>query len=190
MNDEKFREFDFDNPSKLQVAIENLVFGLFGRLAYRPILDFIEIKGDEKILDFGCGGGFLTKRLYGELDEKGRIIGLDSSNYYIDKAKNRSEGYSNIEFVSGKIEDLEDGYFDIIIINFVIHDIRPSRREEVFSGLSGKIGLGKKLYINEPTKPNHGIGVKQLRRYLGSSGFKEERFILNKSRYTGCWQKI
>ncbi len=50
------------------------------------ILERLELKGDETVLDAGCGTGRLTKRL-AERVPRGRVIGVDASAAMIKKAR-------------------------------------------------------------------------------------------------------
>jgi ubiquinone/menaquinone biosynthesis C-methylase UbiE len=45
----------------------------------RPTLDLLQAKEGERILDFGCGSGELTRGLQDALGPNGLVIGLDSS---------------------------------------------------------------------------------------------------------------
>lgn len=44
-----------------------------------PILDLLNAQSGEKILDFGCGTGELTKSLTNIVGESGTVLGLDAS---------------------------------------------------------------------------------------------------------------
>ncbi|MDQ3758392.1 MAG: methyltransferase domain-containing protein [Actinomycetota bacterium] len=50
------------------------------------ILSRLELKGDETVLDAGCGTGRLTKRLVERVPD-GRVIGVDASSAMLEKAR-------------------------------------------------------------------------------------------------------
>lgn len=52
----------------------------------------------ERILDIGCGPGFLCRELLEEVGPNGSIVGVDSSAAMLNLARCRCEGHSNIEF--------------------------------------------------------------------------------------------
>src|SRR6185295_9616984 len=50
------------------------------------VLDRLELRGDETVLDAGCGTGRVTAELLKKLPD-GRVIGLDGSEQMIEKAR-------------------------------------------------------------------------------------------------------
>lgn len=83
-----------------------------------PLIDILDSKKDEIVLDLGCGDGTLAK----EIEEKGsKVIGIDLSENMILKAKeNRIEAY-----VMSAIDlKFENNYFDKVFSNAVLHWIK------------------------------------------------------------------
>jgi len=193
LDDYNFQEYDFENPPRIQAIAEALVCGIAGGYLYNRLIKALDLKGDEKILDFGCGGGFLAKRLMKSLNEKGRLTCLDSSSFYIKKAKKRLSRYDErIEFIAKDIREAEisDGSFDIIVINYVLHDIKPGKRSGLIKILARKLQYGKKLCIHEPTKPDHGISLEELNSLFSNAGLVQKDFDVFRSQYIGCWEKV
>src|SRR3954452_22483967 len=54
----------------------------------REVMERLELRGDETILDAGCGSGRLTQLLIERVPE-GRVIGVDASASMIDAARER-----------------------------------------------------------------------------------------------------
>lgn len=110
-----------------------------GKLKERDrILDGIPWRGDEAVLDAGCGRGLFligaAKRL-----TMGRAVGVDlwqrrdqSGNAAGATLENaRAEGVEErVEILEGDLRDLsfEDGSFDVVLSSLVLHDIHD--REE------------------------------------------------------------
>lgn len=83
------------------------------------IISELYLKGNERILDLGCGDGILTKRL-SELVPKGYVVGIDSSQGMIDTAKELKS--SNLSFRLLNINDIDFiEEFDIIFSNATLH---------------------------------------------------------------------
>lgn len=188
MDDSGYREYDFNGPPKIQSIAEGLICGLAGRFIYRPILEFLELRGDESILDFGCGGGFLIKRISNLFGSDLRITGVDTSRFYIDTARKRLKDKKNVRLFCGKLDRVlsEKESFDIITINYVLHDIKPDKRNNVLGSL---VKYGKRILIHEPLRPYHGIKLEELKSLLLSNGIKEKKSKKNRSRYIGMWEK-
>ena len=83
------------------------------------------LKKGETVLDLGSGAGidaFLASKMVGP---SGRVIGIDMTKEMIVRAKAiaSEQGYTNVEFRLGEIENIpvEDGTVDVIISNCVIN---------------------------------------------------------------------
>ena len=192
MDDYRFTQYDFERPPRIQLIAEELIFGLLGNLLwYGPLVRFIDLKGTEKMLDFGCGSGFLMKCLARSLLKDGKVTGIDSSKFYIQRAKKKLDGFNNIELIEGDINhiDVPDYSFDVITINYVIHDIAPGKRTAVIMKLAEKLNNTGRIYISEPTKKSHGIAASELRKLFCKSGLREADFKENRKRYIGCWER-
>jgi len=57
-----------------------------------PILTLLDPKPGDKIIDFGCGSGEVTLKLSEIVADVGVVVGVDSSQSMIDKAKEKWAG--------------------------------------------------------------------------------------------------
>ncbi|TDL23206.1 S-adenosyl-L-methionine-dependent methyltransferase [Rickenella mellea] len=58
-----------------------------------PVLELLDIKPGENIIDFGCGSGELTIKLSGAVGDAGLVVGVDASEDMISKAQ--KNGFKN-----------------------------------------------------------------------------------------------
>ena len=191
MSDYDFKEYDFEHPSILFV-LEDILKGLIGGpLLYNPYFKTFGLKGNERVLDFGCGGGAGSRRLANLLSEDGHLTCVDVSSHWIAKARKRLDKYSNVECKSGDIRELDisDSSFDVISAIHVIHDVAPQERQDIVNALSRKLKEGGLLFIREPTKKSHGMPVEEIRALLSDAGLKEIKHKETKSEYMGKYQK-
>jgi len=187
----KFEERDFEHPSALFV-IEDMLKGLIGGpLLYYPYFKTFGLKGDEKVLDFGCGGGAGLRCLLKFLNQNGRLTCVDTSNFWVDKARKRLSGYSNVECLAGDIRELDipDSTFDVISVIHVIHDIPPVERRDTVKALSRKLKAGGAIFVREPTKKSHGMPVEEILALFSEARLQETERKETKSEYTGRFQK-
>lgn len=92
----------------------------------KRIIAELPIKGDESILDLGCGDGVLTGQL-AALVPDGRAIGIDASENMIKKANELTAG--NLSFVRMDINDLDfNEEFDLIFSNATLHWVKDHVR--------------------------------------------------------------
>jgi ubiquinone/menaquinone biosynthesis C-methylase UbiE len=188
----QYKRVDFENPSApflLEDILKNLIGG---PLMYSPYFKTFGLKGDERILDFGCGGGVGSRCLAKILDEKGHLTCIDVSNYWIKKATRRLKKYPNVSCLAGDIckLDLPDKSYDVITIVHVIHDITPESRQETANALARLLYTGGTLFIREPVKQSHGMPSAEIRGLFSSAGLKEVKFTENKSEYRGEYKTL
>jgi ubiquinone/menaquinone biosynthesis C-methylase UbiE len=192
MSTDEFKERDFEHPSTLFV-LEDVLKGLIGGpILYNSYFKTFELKGDEKVLDFGCGGGAGSRSLLKFLNRNGQLTCVDTSNFWIDKARKRLSKYSNVELHTGDIRELNipDSKFDIITVFHVIHDIPPAERPETVKALARKLKRNGTVFVREPTKKSHGMPVDEIRALFSEAGFKETGRNESKSEYIGRFQKL
>lgn len=92
----------------------------------RKLIDEIDFKEDDVVLDLGCGDGLLTKRIK-DIVKDGYVLGIDASVGMISKAKeNQTE---NLEFKLLNINDIDyKDMFTIIISNATLHWVKDHNR--------------------------------------------------------------
>ena len=120
----------------------------------RDILKFVEINPRMKVLDLGCGSGYLTFPMAKENPEA-NILGLDivAKTLETNAAQAEKDSLCNLEFRSydGIIFPFEDESFDLIVTRYALHhfpDIEQSMKE-----IARVLTPGGKLFISDP-RPN------------------------------------
>lgn len=87
------------------------------------LLAKMHFKGNERILDVGCGDGKLSAEIAGNLPE-GFVLGIDLSEEMITFARSHylSEKFSNLSFMQADANKLNfDSEFDVVFSNAVLH---------------------------------------------------------------------
>ena len=121
----------------------------------RKMVDFYKLSPKSKILDVGCGKGFLLFDFL-KVDPSFDVYGLDISNYAIENAK--LEIKEKITLGSADKLPFEDNYFDLVISINTIHNLYTF---ELMNSLKEIQRVGKKnkyicveSYRNEKEKAN------------------------------------
>jgi ubiquinone/menaquinone biosynthesis C-methylase UbiE len=191
MTDYAYKVRDFEHPSILfffEDILKNLIGGF---LFYNRYFNTFELKGDERILDFGCGGGVGSRFLASRLNKGGYLTCIDTSSYWMTKAKKRLGKYTNVKCILGDIRELNipDSSFDVISTIHVIHDIDPAYRADIVNILCRKLILGGLMFIREPTKKSHGMPINEIQTLLSNAGLKEIGHKIDKTEYSSKFQK-
>jgi arsenite methyltransferase len=153
------------------------------------LIDSIKWRGDEKVLDVGCGHGLLliaaAKRL-----KTGKAIGVDIWSQ-VDQGSNRPEAtIENAEFegVADRIEvkdgdarhlPFEDNSFDVVVSSLVIHNIRDrAGRDEAVREIARVLRPGGRIAIHDMA---HLTEYAQVLRDngVGNTQFSERIFLFN-----------
>ena len=190
MSDYGYKERDFEHPSTLFVLEDSLKI-LAGYLLFSRYIKAFGLKGNERVLDFGCGGGVGSRCLANLLKKGGHLTCIDISNFWIKRAKRRLRKYDNVDLKAGDIRELDipDASLDAISTIYVIHDIPPADRRETISTLSQKLKPGGTFFIKEPIKKSHGMSVDEIRSLLSDAGLGEIAHRQTESQYIAKYQK-
>lgn len=192
MTPPNLKPVDFDHPSIGFILEDKLKNLLGGPLMYDSYYKTFGLRGDETVLDFGCGGGIGSKRLARLLNDKGRLTCVDTSKTWINKARTRLKNVPHAETLLGDIRRLKlpEASFDIVTMIHVLHDIVPEDRDGILQALACILKNGGLLFIREPTRESHGIPVEEIRNRLQQASLKESEFKIRKSEYRGKFMKL
>lgn len=118
------------------------------------ILKFIDINPEMRILDLGCGTGYLTFPM-ALRNANVSVVGLDivanTITRNVEQAKN--QGLSNIQFVSydGEYFPFEDEAFDLVVTRYALHHFPEI--EKSLMEVSRVLKPCGRLFISDP-RPN------------------------------------
>jgi ubiquinone/menaquinone biosynthesis C-methylase UbiE len=183
---------DFDHPSAL-FRFEDTLKGLIGGpLYYDPYFRSCGgFRGDEKVLDFGCGGGVSTRTIAAQLNQGGSVTGVDVSSYFSERAKKRVARQANARILHGEITGLglEPHSFDLISIVHVIHDISRAKRSATVRALGTLLKPSGRLWILEPTRPSHGMPAEEIGELMDEAGLREVSVEAEGNAFKGVYEK-
>ena len=83
-----------------------------------------------RVLDLGCGTGYLASVLAQRVGPEGKVTGVDPDRERIRLAQEQYGTISNLQFLVGSGEEFPNGPYDIVFANYVLHWIKD--KESVF----------------------------------------------------------
>jgi ubiquinone/menaquinone biosynthesis C-methylase UbiE len=148
------------------------------------LMEGIDMKGIEKVLEVGCGPGYLSAHLSEEYDVE--VIGTDVDPIEIEFAVRTTNGKRGLAFVQADSTQLpfDDGEFDLVFSQMVLHHIQEW--EVALSEISRVLRpQGYYLFhdltysrlltaIFQPLMKSHSFySVEEIEGYLESCGFRK-----------------
>lgn len=149
----------------------------------------LELRGDETVLDAGCGTGQVTATLLERLPH-GRVIALDGSCQMLDAARERFAGDQRVSYVYADLErplPLEAASVDAIVSTSTFHWVldhdalfhhlaavlKPGGQLVVDCGGAGNIAavLDVLRELGHPDHPWNYAGVEETEAQLRAAGF-------------------
>ncbi len=106
-------KFEFDGEKYKRASKQQKAWG-------KKLISELELRGNEKILDLGCGDGTLTAQL-AELVPDGSVLGIDASESMIETARKDHAG-ANLRFELQDIDAIDcESEFDLVFSNATLH---------------------------------------------------------------------
>ena len=141
----------FDNPSRLFIWLFSLGNFLRSSSYYKQLLEHMKLTGNESVLEFGSGTGYLAKKLAPKLQPNGNLACIDVSNKLISHVQKKLKKYSNIKYYSGELinQSIPDQSFDFIVSSWVIHHVDRSVLSENIQKFHSLLKKQGKAFIIE-----------------------------------------
>jgi 1-acyl-sn-glycerol-3-phosphate acyltransferase len=113
---------------------------------YEPFHKIVPEKG--KILDIGCGYGFMAYML-GFVSSQRQITGIDYDEEKIDTANHCFSRTPSINFVHSDVMGFDFEQYDAIILADILHYLPPAEQKQVIEKCMGHLNAGGKLIIRD-----------------------------------------
>jgi trans-aconitate methyltransferase len=117
------------------------------RLWAEELIRKIEISGDERVLDIGCGDGRITASI-ADLVPAGAVLGVDSSQEMISFAREKFplQGHPNLSFQPGDARTLDfEEEFDLVVSFAALHWV--SDHGPVLRGIRRALKPGGRTFL-------------------------------------------
>ena len=174
-----------------------------------PVLEMMDLRADDRVLDLGCGAGWAT-RLLGERVPKGKVVGVDISDEMLRRAERASKDFANVEYKLGSAEKIpaENNFFTRVLSveSFYYYADQDRALDELFRVMTpwARFFILINLYsdnhyslrwVDTLQVPVHALSEKQYIELISRHGFEcaQARRVPDDSptaeEYTGKWFK-
>ncbi len=132
---------------RLNETVTQLAFLGRRRRVYARIVALAGARPGDRVLDIGCGGGYLARLLATAVTPDGRVTGVDPSGPAIRYARRRAPG--NCSFAVGAAQDLSqpDRSFDMVTSTLAVHHIPEEERGAAFGEMYRVLRPGGRLLV-------------------------------------------
>ena len=94
----------------------------------KQVLELRKWRGNEIVMDAGCGSGLLTKQL-AKKAPRGKVYAVDIDSNMIKQAKNNLQFFDNIEIMQSSFTDIKlPRKVDVIFSNSALHWVQDHRK--------------------------------------------------------------
>ena len=94
----------------------------------QQVLEWRKWRGDEIVMDAGCGSGLLTRRLAKRVP-RGKVYAVDIDSNMIKRAKNNLQFFDNVEIIQSSFTDIRiPRKLDVVFSNSALHWIQDHRK--------------------------------------------------------------
>ena len=163
---------------RLNELVSQLAFGGRRGRVYRRIVSLAGVRPGNSVLDIGCSGGYLARKLAAAAGPSGHVTGVDPSEAAIAYARRRGAGI--MTFTVGVAQDLPlpDSSFNAVTCTLAMHHVPARQRTAAFREMYRVTKPGGRLLVADfdPARrplPLH-PGGRRMRRAAGTVGSLEE----------------
>ena len=127
--------------------MSQIAFGGRRRRVYRRIVSLAGVRPGDAVLDVGCSGGYLARKLADAAGPSGRVTGVDPSQAAITYARRRATGA--MTFTVGVAQDLPlpDASFDAVTCTLAMHHVPARQRAAAFRDMYRVTKSGGRLLV-------------------------------------------
>ncbi len=175
-------------PPFFSFIIDNKLRSLFENMEKN--VELMGAKPGMKVLEVGCGSGFVTEFLSKAIGKEGFVISVDIQEEMIKKAQSKRGYLQNVDFrtsSASNLSSIKNEEIDLAFLYYSFHEIED--KENAVSELFRVIKHNGILSIKEPRFEVFKEDRKCYKEFIISHGFKATESLKNCD-FLGCYLKF
>jgi ubiquinone/menaquinone biosynthesis C-methylase UbiE len=128
----------------------------------RHLLELLDLRASDRVLDLGCGTGVLTRMIGDRLDGAagGESVGIDAAAKMIAVArKKRAGGGCRFEVMAAEALGFADAAFDAVVSSLFFHHVPLDLKQKALSEAHRVLKPGGRLVIADMHVPTTWMGA-------------------------------
>ena len=148
----------------LYETFANVFFFGRRRATFQALIANAGVQPGQRVLDVGCGTGYLARLLAQAVGPQGLVVGVDPSPEMITYASRKAGRVRNCQFQVGSAESLDfpAEHFDVVVSSLVMHHLPEDLRVPALREMRRVLRPGGKLLVADAQLPRHGPGWRLL----------------------------
>jgi ubiquinone/menaquinone biosynthesis C-methylase UbiE len=132
---------------RLNELLSQIAFGGRRGRVYQRIVSLAGVRPGDSVLDVGCSGGYLARKLATATGPSGHVTGIDPSRTAIAYARRRADGA--MTFAVGVAQDLPlpESSFDAVTCTLAMHHVPARQRAAAFHEMYRVTKPGGRLLV-------------------------------------------
>lgn len=172
--------FSFVIDNKLRGMIENI----------DKEMEFMGVKPGMRVLEAGCGSGFISPVLSKAVGENGFVVSVDIQEEMIKKARRKRGCLRNVDFRTESVSDLssvKDEEIDLAFLYYSFHE--ADKKDKVAGELYRVLKQNGVLSIKEPRFEVSKKDMQSYKKLITNHGFTITE-SLRDCDFLGCYLKF